>query len=132
MPEHVHLLIYPNQTDYDVSVILKAIKQPVAQRAINYLRRHAPEWLERITVRSGRRSERRFWQAGGGFDHNATDPAVILKMIDYIHGNPVRRGLVSRVEDWRWSSAGWLDGKNSLRPDPVELGGHTLFVGGRE
>ena len=26
-------------------------------------------------------------------------------MIDYIHGNPVRRGLVQRPEDWDWSSA---------------------------
>jgi hypothetical protein len=26
-------------------------------------------------------------------------------MIDYIHNNPVRRALVSRAEDWCWSSA---------------------------
>jgi putative transposase len=25
--------------------------------------------------------------------------------IDYIHLNPVRRGLVKRAVDWRWSSA---------------------------
>ena len=24
--------------------------------------------------------------------------------LDYMHGNPVRRGLVKRPEDWRWSS----------------------------
>jgi hypothetical protein len=26
-------------------------------------------------------------------------------MIDYIHPNPVRRGLCERPEDWSWSSA---------------------------
>ncbi len=25
-------------------------------------------------------------------------------MIDYIHANPVRRGLVARPEEWTWSS----------------------------
>ena len=48
-----------------------------------------------------------------------------------IHNNPVRRGLVARAEDWKWSSAGWFEGKNPLRPDPLDFGGTTLFVGGR-
>jgi len=52
-------------------------------------------------------------------------------MIEYIHNNPVRRGLVSRAEDWKWSSAGWHEGKNSLRPDPIDLGGFCVFTAGR-
>jgi hypothetical protein len=28
-------------------------------------------------------------------------------MIDYIHMNPVRRGLVANPEEWLWSSAAW-------------------------
>jgi hypothetical protein len=43
-------------------------------------------------------------------------------MIEYIHANPVRRGLVKRAGDWKWSSAGWFEGKNSLRPDQVDPG----------
>jgi putative transposase len=38
-------------------------------------------------------------------------------VIDYIHANPVCRGLVARAEDWEWSSARWYAG---LRP--VKLG----------
>ena len=34
MPNHVHLLICPNKPDYNVSAILKAIKQPVGTKAI--------------------------------------------------------------------------------------------------
>jgi len=30
---------------------------------------------------------------------------VIGKAVQYVHENPVRRGLVERPEDWRWSSA---------------------------
>jgi REP element-mobilizing transposase RayT len=27
--------------------------------------------------------------------------------LDYMHLNPVRRGLVTRAVDWKWSSARW-------------------------
>jgi putative transposase len=33
--------------------------------------------------------------------------AVIEAAIEYIHMNPVRRGLVKRAVDWKWSSASW-------------------------
>ena len=46
-----------------------------------------------------------FWQCGGGYDRNATEPRTLLQMIDYIHNNPVRRGLVAKATDWIWSSA---------------------------
>jgi putative transposase len=132
MPEHVHLLVYPNRAFYEMAAVLKAIKEPVGRKAIKYLREHAPLWLPKITVKHGKRKERRFWQAGGGFDNTALDPQVILRMIEYIHGNPVRRGLVLRPDDWKWSSAGWFEGKNSLRPDRVDVGGLTGYFGGRE
>jgi hypothetical protein len=34
-------------------------------------------------------------------------PEAIETVIDYIHQNPVRRGLVKRAVDWTWSSASW-------------------------
>jgi putative transposase len=132
MPEHVHLLVCPKQRGYNMSLILKAIKEPVGRKAIKHLSEHAPQWLPRITVKHGRRMARRFWQPGGGFDHNAMESKVILAMIEYIHGNPVRRALVSKPEGWKWSSAGWVEGKNSLRPDVLEFGGFTPYFDGRE
>ena len=44
-----------------------------------------------------------------------------MTMIDYIHLNPVRRGLVGRASDWRWSSAGWYEAESScpLVPDAI-------------
>src|SRR5262245_27684694 len=131
MPEHVHLMIYPQRPKYDIDLILQRIKEPVGRKAVKYLRENAPDWLRRITVQRGTRRERRFWEAGGGYDRNAHEPATIFAMIDYIHANPVRRGLLARPEDWKWSSAGWLEGKNSLRPDPIDLGGLALFLDGK-
>jgi putative transposase len=121
MPDHAHLLIWPRRERYKVEEILKAIKEPVGRKAVAYLREHAPHWLPRITVRRGRCEEHRFWQAGGGYDRNVTEPVILLSMIDYDHNNPVRKGLVARAEDWKWSSAGWLAGRrpNTLPPDPI-------------
>jgi putative transposase len=130
MPEHAHILLWPRRPEYDIAAILKAIKQPVGACAIKHLRQHSADWLARITVKKGARRERRFWQPGGGFDRNVTDPRLILLMIEYIHANPVRRQLVPRSEDWKWSSAGWVEGKNSLRPDAVDFGGLTGIFGG--
>jgi putative transposase len=44
-------------------------------------------------------------------------------MIDYIHANPVRRGLVTRAEDWEWSSARWYAG---LLPVRLEMAQEVL------
>src|SRR5271168_1108096 len=51
MPEHTHLLVYPNQPGHDMSLILQTIKEPVGRKAVKYPRTHAPEWLPRITVK---------------------------------------------------------------------------------
>jgi putative transposase len=123
MPEHVHLVIYPRQPVYDIRQILKSIKEPVGRKAVSYIKQHAPGWLPRITVQHGTRTAHRFWQAGGGHDRNLWESELIQVVIEYVHQNPVRRGLVEYAHQWRWSSAGWLEnaGKNSLRPDPIDF-----------
>ena len=56
-------------------------------------------------------------------------PRVVLAMIDCIHGNPVRKKLIAKAEDWKWLSAGWQEGR---RPDAVDFGGFAGLVGGKE
>ena len=51
-----------------------------------------------------------FWQPGGGHDRNLWGTTAIHNEVDYIHANPVRRGLCGRPEDWRYSSAGFYAG----------------------
>jgi putative transposase len=65
-----------------------------------------PSFLERMADRQPNGITRyRFWQRGGGYDRNVMQPKSAYLQIDYIHQNPVRRGLCSRAEDWQWSSA---------------------------
>lgn len=121
IPEHVHLIVRPRGTDTLVSAILKAIKQPVGRRAFLYLDALASDWLPRLTRKRNGRVERLFWQPGGGYDRNLLEPRTLAASLTYIHLNPVRRGLVERAHEWRWSSAGWYEGgpRNDLRPDPI-------------
>ncbi|MDX1967830.1 MAG: transposase [Planctomycetaceae bacterium] len=119
MPDHAHVILRPRETDYDIADIRKAIKSPVGQQAIRHLEEHAPEWLPRITRRRGTEIERLFWHSGGGYDRNITDGKTLLKMIDYVHNNPVRARLVERARDWRWSSAAWYADQSPI-PIPVD------------
>ncbi|MBX3437863.1 MAG: transposase [Planctomycetaceae bacterium] len=106
MPEHVHLLIWPTRVAYSISAILKSLKQSVSRRAIAFVKRNAPGFLQRLEDRqpNGRLSHR-FWQRGGGFDSNLTETQTIRRTIECIHANPVRRGLCVSPFDWCWSSA---------------------------
>lgn len=115
MPEHVHLLLLPCAEDYRISSILQAIKQPVARRALAFLRKNGPSWLENLKgAGAGGDPQYHFWQAGGGYDRNITSAAIAWKAVDCIHANPVRRGLVADPRDWRWSSAGWYAGDDDV------------------
>ncbi len=95
-----------------------SVKEKVSRKAVAWLEEHAPEWIPKITVIEGDKTYRRFWQPGGGYDRNVDDLRTLQSMIDYVHANPVRRGLVQRAVDWEWSSARWYAG---MRPVWIEM-----------
>ncbi len=121
MPDHVHLIVYPQHHVYNDSEFLKQIKEPVSRQAVQFLKKEAPHWLPRIRDLKGTRVEHHFWQPGRGYDRNIDNARTLQKMIDYIHLNPVRKGLVNCARDWKWSSAGWFEGQplNDLETDPI-------------
>lgn len=111
MPEHVHLMVWLRDPRIPVASLLYGIKQPVARRAMRHYERVATEWLPHLTILLGEgRIERRFWLETGGHQRLLAAPAKIHAVIDEIHQNPVRRGLVKEPTDWKWSSASWYAG----------------------
>jgi len=117
MPNHVHLLIFPKQEQYSISGILQSIKQPVARRAVNYLREHNPSGLHLLAT--GQKAQPYcFWQKGGGYDRNITKVDTLVEAVRYIHNNPVRKGLVGTAEQWHHSSAAAWDG---VKVGPVAI-----------
>jgi putative transposase len=124
MPEHAHLLVWPTEEVYDVSDILNSVKQSVSKRALIYLRRHAPAFMFRLEDRQPNGDVHyRFWQRGGGYDRNVYEPATIFGQIDYMHNNPIRRGLCAKPEDWFWSGAADYVG---LRSGPLRIDRESL------
>jgi len=124
MPEHVHLLIRPREHEYNIACMLKSIKQPVAVKTTTWLRRNNVEWLARLRiVRPSGKVEHRFWQQGGGYDRNVINPDYALAAIEYIHTNPVRRGLAESPAHWPWSSARWYERRPDalLEMDPLNI-----------
>ena len=64
MPEHIHLLLWMPDAEMKTEKILASINKPVSYNACRYLKEHAPQFLEKLTVASANRTYHRFWQAG--------------------------------------------------------------------
>ncbi|MDO8588495.1 MAG: hypothetical protein Q7T82_15820 [Armatimonadota bacterium] len=55
----------------------------------------------------------RFWkERGRAFPITQTDG--LRQKLEYIHQNPVRRGLIETPEEWEFSSGSWYAGGSSL------------------
>ncbi len=108
MPEHLHLLVLPTAAKVEIEDLLSAIKQPHSVRIKKILTASSSPLLAKLTVRERPgKMVFRYWQEGPGYDRNLSTLAAVMSAIDYIHLNPVRRGLVQAATDWKWSSARW-------------------------
>jgi putative transposase len=94
MPEHLHLLVYPTAPNPSISRYLARIKQPFSKQINDSLVEQGSRLLSKLTVleRPGKTCFR-FWQEGPGFDRNLFSSDAIASSLDYIHNNPVNRGL---------------------------------------
>ena len=115
MPEHMHVVLLPRD-DVSISQVLTTIKQSSSKRALNWVKRNTPAFLDRMAdIQPNGARHHRFWLRGGGYDRNLRTVEDVHEKIRYIHANPVRRGLVARPEDWPWSScAAWDTGEDEL------------------
>ncbi len=100
MPEHVHLLISEPERG-NPSVVMQAIKQGFARRLLGRLREgEHPDWL---SLWSGPVEAGHVWQARF-YDFVVFSDKKRVEKLRYMHGNPIKRGLVLAPEDWVWSS----------------------------
>jgi len=112
MPEHVHLLVKPEQPNYQISQFLYSIKKSVTNNAMNYLEaagKPAAAWEPFWDTNPNGERIFRFWQRGGGYDRNICTPEELREKLEYIHKNPVARGLCDAPFQWRWSSASFYE-----------------------
>ena len=104
---HLHrILIVSHLVPAAPSRCGRATRRPFSYRIKQRLTASGSQLLERLSIRQRPGvTTFRFWQEGPGYDRNLFQPDSILAAIDYVHAGPVRRGLVERPADWRWSSA---------------------------
>jgi len=103
MPEHVHLLMSePKQGT--PSTVLQKLKLRVA-RKLRKRRRPACAGQMRLPFAETGDPLRAFWQARF-YDFNVYSRGKRKEKLNYMHANPVIRGLVKDPGDWLWSSWG--------------------------
>ena len=87
MPEHIHLLISEPERE-TVATAIQSLKISSSSRTTDRNRdgQRSPLWQKRY------------------YDRNIRDYAEFVEKLQYIHRNPVTRGLAGKAEDWKWSS----------------------------
>jgi putative transposase len=85
LPDHWHAILGPRYLK-GISLVMESVKVS-STRQIN----------------AERGELGRLWQ-GRFFDRALRTVKEYQETVEYIHLNPLRRGLVKRPEDWKWSS----------------------------
>ena len=96
LPDHIHALWTLPDNDADYSIRWRNIKRSFSQQIDPIVR---PIILD-SRQRKGEQAiwQRRFWE------HRIRSASDFNHHVDYIHYNPVKHGLVTRVSDWPYST----------------------------
>ena len=97
-PDYLHAVWELPAEDSDYSVPWRLIKSGFTRLWIESAGGEGLVGPSRI-----RRAERGVWQRRF-YEHTCRDEADLKRCVDYLHINPVKHRLVSRVLDWPWSS----------------------------
>jgi putative transposase len=103
MPEHVHLVMFPPD-GMRMGYVIREIKSKMAREYF-------------ALTMSEVRGTRVFWQKRC-YDHNCRSVNAVREKIVYCHKNPVTRGLVETMDEWKWSSYNWYMGERDV---PIEM-----------
>ena len=98
MPDHLHVLVTLPHGDADFSKRCSFFKSAFTR---TYLAAGGQDGVRNTSrYRSGEAAvwQRRFWEQTIGGDED------FQRHFDYIHFNPVKHGLVTRPEEWIWST----------------------------
>lgn len=107
MPEHIHLLIGEPKSG-DPSSVIHSLKLRVSKRMRR--RRRQTSGAQRCFRFADMPGTPRFWQPRF-YDFNVWSAGKRREKLEYMHRNPVTRGLVKDPKDWVWSSYASYSGR---------------------
>ena len=117
MPEHIHLLI-GEPVKGTPSTVLQVLKQRVSREMRTRRRKRVVgQFAFQFAPED---SLPQFWQKRF-YDFNVWSHKKKMEKLEYMHMNPVKRGLVASPGDWIWSSYSWYEGRDDglVRINPV-------------
>jgi len=109
MPEHFHVLLKPQPAE-STPLIVKALKEETAKRILKTLTGNSQyPWcrktLDRLRLPPTVHDESHYRLWNRRFHpFNVFSETKLQEKLNYMHNNPVKRGLVSAPGDWPWSS----------------------------
>ena len=126
MSNHIHMIIQSN--DGKLSDLLRDFKKFTAKTILEKIQSEPEsrrEWmLERFklaTETHSRNKNYQFWQYGNHAEEIFTEQFLWSKL-DYIHMNPVRAGIVIKMDDYLYSSASnYMSGTGIIQVEIVEI-----------
>lgn len=98
MPDHLHTIWTLPAGEHDYSMRWNQIKGSFTKLWLAQEGAEASRNASRILKR-----ERGIWQRRL-FEHTCRDEDDLKRCLDYLHVNPLKHRLVSKVADWPWSS----------------------------
>ena len=110
MPNHIHAIVFDKDFDNErLKHTLDDLRKFTGRQLLDYADANLPNAFG-LTFRENAKEDRqrKFWQSTQHPEGIFTEKFYRQKF-NYIHLNPVRKGLVRSAVDWRFSSAGyWL------------------------
>ncbi len=123
MPNHLHAVVFDGEFQSErLKHTLDDFRKFTGRQLADHCdARFPPAYGETFRRRAGEDRQRRVWQPTQHPEAIVSEKFWAQK-VNYIHQNPVRKGLVREPEAWRFSSAGYWAGEGKWDSD-VELCG---------
>ena len=110
MPTHLHAIVFDEDFDAErLNRTMADMRKFTGRRLTEYVQHHFARCFgESLQSAAGKDRKHRLWQSGTHPEAIYTQPFWREKL-EYIHANPLRKGLVNEAHHWRFSSAAfWL------------------------
>ncbi len=113
MDNHFHMICQSKE----LSKTIQSMKRHTARQIIIQLRKDEKKWLLNLMhynkLSHKKECDYQVWQEGFHPKQILSDN-VFRQKVEYIHYNPVRRGLVEKPEHWMYSSASAFAGRQGV------------------
>jgi REP element-mobilizing transposase RayT len=126
MSNHIHMITQSNESN--LSDLVRDFKKFTAKTILNKIQNEPEsrrEWMlerfQKATESHTRNKNYQFWQYGNHAEEIYTEHFLWSKL-DYIHMNPVRAGIVAKIDDYIYSSASnYVNGKGIIDVELAEI-----------